>query len=215
MADNGFFGSWRRVAGTIAVCVALVLVGVLLTTAVRGWDPFGRFGSETVDRSQPALLESIRDLSQYHAAVGNFQVVIDVERDVKFVPSVLAGQRTLFVAAGSVNAFVDFSGMTGDALKVQPDAKTVEVRLPKPSLDKPNLDQSRSYVFAEQRGAFNRLQDLLSGSDQQQFYVLAEQKIAAAAAESTLADQAETNTRAMLTGMLGSLGYRATFVSQS
>jgi hypothetical protein len=205
--------AWRIAIGVLAAGLALALVAGLLGGSL--WRGFDFFGEDTIDRSQPALLESIRDLSQFHAAVGEFQVVIDVERDVRFVPAVLAGQRTLFVAAGTVNAYVDFSGMTGDALTVSPDGKSVQVRLPRPALDKPNLDQERSYVVAQQRGAFNRLNDLLSGADQQEFYVLAEQKLAAAAEASRLVDQAEQNTRGMLTGMLGSLGYQVSFASDN
>lgn len=208
----------RWLAGPLRLVLLVLVGGLVLVLAVSGVTGFLRgvnpFGSKTVDRSQPALLLAIRDLSQYHAAVGDFQVVIDVERDIRFVPSIFAGQRTLFVAAGTVNAFVDFSGLTGDGLKIDEQAKTVEVRLPPAALDKPNLDQERSYVFAQQRGAANRLADLVKGSDQQQFYVLAEQRIAAAAAESRLRDQAMENTRTMLTGLFGSLGYRATFASQ-
>ena len=193
-------------------------VGLVLVLAIGGvtsfWRGLNPFGSDTVDRSQPALLQSIRDLSQYHAAVGDFQVVIDVEQDVKLVPAVLAGQRTLFVAAGTVNAFVDFSGMAGEALTVSPDGKSVEVRLPRAALDKPNLDPEHSYVFAQQRGAWNRLNDLVKGADQHEFYALAEQRITAAAEASKLRDQADENTRAMLTGMLGSLGYQVTFPDQ-
>jgi len=81
-------------------------------------------------------------------------------------------------------------------------------------LDKPNLDPENSYVFAQQRGAWNRLNDLAKGADQHEFYALAEQRIAAAAEASTLRDQADQNTRAMLTGMLGSLGYQVTFPDQ-
>jgi hypothetical protein len=193
------------VLGAGVVALAIVLGG--FTSLWR----FNPFGSDTVDRSQPALLQSIRDLSQYHAAVGDFQIVIDVEKDVRFVPSALAGQRTLFVAAGTVNAYIDFTGMSGDALVVDEQARTVEVRLPKPQLDKPNLDQSRSYVFTQQRGVFDRLGDVVGTPDQQQFYVLAEEKLAEAAQQSTITDQAERNTRSMLSGMFQALGYRVTF----
>jgi len=211
MAERSAYRPWRLALGVVAAGLVLVLAVGGITGFLRGMNPFG---SETIDRSQPALLVSIRDLSQYHAAVGEFQVVIDVERDIRFVPSVLAGQRTLFVAAGTVNAFVDFSGLTEDGLKVNEETKMAEVRLPPPQLDKPNLDQERSYVFAQQRGAANRLADLLKSSDQQQFYVLAEQRIAAAAQESRLRDQAMENTRSMLTGLLGSLGYQVTFPAE-
>jgi len=127
------------------------------------------------------------------------------------VPSFLAGTRALFVAAGSVNAFVDFSGLGGEALTVSPDGKSVEVRLPDPQLDKPNLDQQRSYLYAEQRGVFDRLKSLFDVADQQQFYVLGEQKLADAAKGAGLIERARTNTRTMLVGMLAPLGYQVTF----
>lgn len=191
----------------------LVLVSGLVAAAVLvprfGAGP----GADTVDRSGPALLKSLRDLSQYHASAGEFQVVLDIERDVRYVPAVLAGQRTLFVAAGTVNAYVDFGGLSEDALKVSPtgEPRRVELALPPAVLDKPNLDQERCYVFAQERGLFDRLASLVETQDQQPFYVAAERKLADAARESELARRADENTRKMLTGMFGALGYQVEF----
>lgn len=192
----------------VAAALVLMLVAMGLVALIPNLNPFS---TKEIDRSGPVLLQSIRDISQYHAAVGEFQVVIDLEKDVKFVPDFLAGSRALFVAAGSVNAFVDFSGMNGDALKLNPETKTVEVKLPEPQLDKPNLDQQRSYLFAQQRGIWDRFKSLFEVPDQKQFYTLGEQKIAEAAKTSGLLERAKANTRTMLTGMLQSLGYQANF----
>ncbi|MFL6145621.1 MAG: DUF4230 domain-containing protein [Labedaea sp.] len=187
----------------------VLVIGVLgLTTLLPNLNPFR---TQEVDRTGPVLLQSVKDLSQYHAAAGEFQVVVDLEKDVKFVPDFLAGERALFVAAGSVNAFVDFSELSGDALKVSPDRKTVEIALPQPKLDKPNLDQQRSYLFAEDRGIWNRIKSLFEVPDQQQFYAVGEQKIADAAQHAGLTERATTNTRAMLIGMMRSLGYDVVF----
>ncbi|WP_434446264.1 DUF4230 domain-containing protein [Lentzea sp. E54] len=191
---------------THGALVAAVLI--VLGAAVYVFGQFKPFGDESVDRSQPALLESVRDLSQYHAAAGEFQVVLDIENDVKWVPAALAGERTLFVAAGSVNAYVDFSTLKDDGLLVSPDGKTVELRLPKPRLDKPNMHHDRSYIFSQERGLINDLQALAGPPDQQRFYVAAEAKLAEAAQRSELLGRAEDNTRAMLTGMLQSLGFQ-------
>ncbi len=191
---------------------ALLVVAILaLFFAGRALFPSwpNPFGDETVDRSQPALLESVQDLSRYEAAAGNFQIVVDVEKDAKFIPSAIKGERTLFVAAGSVDAYVDFAGISGDAMKVSADRKTVELRLPGPSLEKPNLDHDRSYVFARQTGVLDKLQSLADGdvNREQQLYQLAEKKLAAAAADSDLAARAEKNTTAMLEGLFKSLGF--------
>ena len=207
---TGFTARPWRIIGVLLGVVILVLGVMGLISLVPNLNPFR---TEEIDRSQPVLLQSIRDLSQYHAAVGDFQVVVDLEQDVKLVPSWLSGERALFVAAGSVNAFVDFSGLNGDALTVSEDRTKVEVRLPPAQLDKPNLDQQRSYLYAQQRGVWNRLSTLFEAPDQHQFYVLAEQKIADAAVHAGLTKRAEDNTRAMLIGMLQPLGYQVTFRS--
>src|SRR5262249_4765013 len=184
----------------VLACVALVVLALVGSASLfRGLNPFGQ---QTIDRSPPPVLKSIQNLSQYHAAVGNFQVVIDVENDIKAVPAALAGQRTLFVAAGTVNAFIDFSHLSGDALKADTAAKTVRIRLPAPRLDKPNLDPNRSYVFSQRRGLLNRLADLVGQPDQHEFFALAEQRIADAAKSAGILERATTNTKAMLTGMM-------------
>ncbi|WP_329793283.1 DUF4230 domain-containing protein [Lentzea sp. DG1S-22] len=190
--------------------VAAVLI--LLGAAAYVFGLVRPFGGESIDRSQPAMLKSVRDLSQYHAAAGEFQVVLDIEDDVKWVPAALAGQRTLFVAAGSVNAYVDLGSLKDDGLVVSPDGKTVELRLPEPQLDKPNLHHDRSYVFSQERGLVNDLQALAGPPDQQRFYVAAEGKLTEAAKQSELLERAEDNTRVMLTGMLQSLGFQVKVV---
>ncbi|MET0133990.1 MAG: DUF4230 domain-containing protein [Kibdelosporangium sp.] len=190
-------------AAVVVVVAALLQVVGLLPKLVP-------FGSETVDRSQPAVLQAVRDLSQYHAAAGDYQVVVDIEHDVNWVPSAVAGDRTLFVAAGSVDAYVDFGKLVEENIVVSEDRKSVQLTLPPAALAKPNLDNTRSYVFSQERGLIDRVGALFSTPDQQQFYVAAEQKIAEAAAKSGLMERAKANTRAMLTGLLTGLGFQVT-----
>jgi hypothetical protein len=187
-----------------ALVGALAVLGI---AAAFGWLPFQ---TRTTDHSQPVLLQSIQDLSQYHAAVGTFEVVVDVEDDVNWVPDFIAGERSLFVAHGTVNAYVDFSDLAGDDLTLSEDGTSVTVRIPEPQLDKPNLDMERSRLYSQDRGIYNRLKDAIEPKDQQKIYLLAEQKIAAAAAESELRAQAAANTKQSLTELFNSLGLTAT-----
>jgi hypothetical protein len=198
---------WRigRPVGIVVVIVAAVL---FLISRLPGLNPFSE---QEVDRSQPALLQSVKDLSEYHAAEGNFQVVVDLEHDVSWVPDVIAGDRTLFVAAGSVDAYIDFGGLKEDSLKVDTEKHTVSVQLPAPKLDKPSIDQKKTYLYSQERGVFDRIASLFETEDQQEFYVLAEDKISAAAKDAGLTERAAKNTRTMLTGMFKSLGYTAQF----
>ncbi|SDJ61719.1 DUF4230 domain-containing protein [Nonomuraea jiangxiensis] len=194
---------WRYVAGFLVLAVLLVVGGRL------AWSWLNPVGERTIDRSQPVLLQSIKDLSRFEAATGNFQVVVDLEKDANFLPDAIKGTRTLFVGAGGVDAYVDFSAMATTAVTVSEDRTQATVRLPRAQLEKPNLDNRRSYVFAQQRGLFDRVQDFLSGSpgDQRELYLLAEQKITEAAVASDLRARADANTKAMLSGMLKSLGF--------
>lgn len=201
---------WWFAAAGLAVVVVLAAVAQL-----SGLVPRMPWQEREIDRSQPVLLERIQDLSRYEAASGEFQVIIDIETDAPWVPSSILGERTLFVAAGSVDAYVDFSGVSRDAIKVSTDGKRATVRLPHAALEPVNLDHKRSYVYTKQRGVLNRLNDLFEDNpnSEQRLYQLAETKIAAAAARSRLAAQAERNTRTMLTGMLRQLGYTHVTVS--
>ncbi|WP_327086989.1 DUF4230 domain-containing protein [Nonomuraea sp. NBC_01738] len=195
--------TWRYLAGALVV-IALLVVGARLA-----WTWLNSMGEQTIDRSQPVLLQSIQDLSRFEAATGTFQVVVDLEKDANFLPDAIKGSRTLFVGSGGVDAYVDFSRLPKDAVTVGKERTQVTVRLPRAQLEKPNLDNAKSYVFAQQRGILDRVQDFLSASptDQRELYVLAEKKIAEAATASDLRTRADTNTRLMLQGLLKSLGF--------
>ncbi|WP_432956331.1 DUF4230 domain-containing protein [Micromonospora haikouensis] len=200
------------VLGAAAVAV-VVLLGAQATNVFPDFrNPFAK---EQTDRSQPPLLKSIQDLSRYVAAEGNFQVVVDLQNDRDNVPEFLLNQRTLFVGAGSVEAYVDFTKIGEGAVVVSPDGKSVEVKLPAPQLGQTNLDMEKSYVVAEQRGLLNRVNDLVKGDPnrQQQVYKLAEDRITAAARDSGLTDRAQENTNKMLEGLLRSLGYEKVTVT--
>jgi hypothetical protein len=199
----------KSIAVMLAVTVALTSVAVLAMVAVL--DLVNPFDTKRVDRSQPALLKSIEDVSEYRAAVGNFQVIIDVEDDVSWVPSFLAGERSLFVANGTVDAVVDFSGLTEDDVVLSEDGTRATIRLPEAQLDEPNLDQEETYLYDQDRGLVNRVQDALTTSDQGEIYELAEAKLDEAAAESELAQQARDNTETFLVGLGRSLGVQVTF----
>jgi len=191
----------------VVVGVLVLLLGARSCVQVSLDNPFRE---RTTDRSQPALLRSIQDLSRYEAATANLQVVIDLQRDADFIPAAIFGERTLFVAAGTVDAYVDFGRLSGDGLEVSGDRRTVRLQLPPPALEDANLDQDRSYVFAQQRGLVNRFQSLIGADDPnrlQRLYQLAEDRLEAAAGSSDLVATAERNTRAMLEGLLRALGF--------
>jgi Protein of unknown function (DUF4230) len=194
----------------LLLVVAVAALLVLLPALIPALNPFKE---ETVDRSGPVLLKSLENLSEYRAASANMQVVVDVEQDTDLVPSFIKGERTLFVAAGTVDAAVDFGGLgrSPDAVRVSDDRKEVAITLPAPQLTDARVDAERSRVFDRDRGALDRIEEAFSddgGADQQDLYVLAEEKLTdAAASDPSLLETAERNTRSMLEGMMRGLGF--------
>jgi hypothetical protein len=204
----------RLVAGIMLALVLVVAVAGL--TGLRLWPSFPNpFATRRVDRSPPVLLKAIEDLAVYKAAKGNFQVVVDVEESTRGVPLALKGERVLFVAGGSVDAEVDFSTIGEGAIKVSPDGERVEITLPRARLTQARVDPAQSRVFSRERGLLDRLGSVLSDNptSERELYLLAQQRMEAAAASSGLLAQAEENTRAMLESMLRSLGYRQVTVT--
>jgi len=135
---------------------------------------------------------------------------VDLERDVKYVPSALAGERALFLAQGSVDGYVEFSGLSTGAIEESADHRSVTVTLPPAMLSKPRLDTKESRVISRNRGVLDRVGGIFSDNptSEQELYIKAEERLGSPAAQSELRKRTEENTRTMLTGMLGGLGYK-------
>ena len=202
----------RLTVAALVVVAALAAAGRLggLLPSLRN-----PFATETVDRTQPALLQSLVDLSEYHAASGNFQVIVDTEKDTRFVPSFIRGERTVYVAGGSVDAVVDFSQLDDRSIRVSPDRTAVTVVLPAPTLAEPTVDSKQSRVVSRDRGVLDRIGSAFSDNPagERPLVLAAQEKMRVAAAESDLRRRAEDNTRRMLEGMLRALGYTSITVS--
>jgi hypothetical protein len=203
----------RREFPTGLVVLALLTLGGFWFV---GWvsdllpDFANPFKEETIDRTGPAVLKAVRDLRDYRAASGHFEVIVDVEKDTRYVPASIKGERVLFVAVGSVDAGVDFSGLEEGAVEVSVDRRSVSLLLPPATFRDPDLDLERSYVYDRDRGAIDRIRSLFRDDAglEPELYRLADRKLAAAARDgSGLLARAERNTRTMLTGLLRALGF--------
>ena len=199
----------RGILRTVVTGVVVLVVAVLALLGVRSLTSWP-FGDKEIDRSGPAVLTAMRDLSEYHAAAGQYQVVIDIQQDAKFLPDIIKGKRTIFLAIGSVDAYVDFSKLGDDAVSISDDRRTVSLTLPRAQLSKPNVDPEQSRVLNQDLGVIDRLGGLFSDEpnpQNQQMYVLAQQRLAAAATEVGLQKKAEDNTKATLDKLMRSLGF--------
>jgi hypothetical protein len=203
---------WAKVLGALVLVLVVFFAGIRLSV-IPGLKDL--FGTDTHDRSGPALLKSIQDISRYDAASGNFQVVVDLEKDARFLPDAIRGTRTLYVGAGTVDAYVDLGKVGENDVRVNGDRTSATLRLPHAQLGKPALDPDRSYAVSKQRGLFDRLGDLFSDNPngEQAVQKLAVRHIGDAAKESELTARAEKNATGMLEGLLRSLGFKEVRVS--
>jgi hypothetical protein len=203
---------WSKAVTAVVLVLVVFFAGIRLSVLPGLKD---LFGTETHDRSGPALLQSIQDMSRYDAASGNFQVVVDLEKDTKYLPDAIRGSRTLYIGAGTVDAYVDLGKVGEDDVTVNDDRTSATLHLPHAALGKPALDPDRSYAVSKQRGLLDRLGDLFSDNpnSEQAVQKLAVKHIGDAAKDSGLTKRAETNTTGMLQGLLRSLGFKEVRVS--
>ncbi|NEY33352.1 DUF4230 domain-containing protein [Streptomyces sp. PRKS01-65] len=209
---RGRVPGWVKALTALAVVLAVLFAGLRLSVIPGLKDVFG---TETHDRSGPALLKSIRDISRFDAASGTFQVVVDLEKDTRLLPDAIRGTRTLYVGAGTVDAYVDLGRVGEDDVTVNGDRTSATLRLPRAALGTPALDPEHSYAVSKQRGLLDRLGDLFSDNpnSEQAVQKLAVRHIARAAEDSGLTARAESNTTGMLQGLLRSLGFKEVRVS--
>jgi hypothetical protein len=202
-----------KIVATAAALALLVPVGISVGGAVENW--LGGPSTQTVDRSPDALLLSVRDIADYHAATGTYQVLVDVAHETPHVPQVLSGERSTLFATGSVDARVDFTRLGSGAVTMSPDGKQATIHLPAPTLAPAVLDPAQTRVVGRQRGLVQRVEDAIGDQpqDDSELYAIASAKLNAAAANSDLTTRAADNTRSMLTGLTKSFGFDSVTVT--
>jgi hypothetical protein len=203
-----------RAVGRFRATAALLVIAVVIAVVIAGprlLPDLNPFGTETRERPQPALLQSLQRLDEYHAARANLQQVVDIERDAKNLPSFIKGERIVMVATGDVDATVDFRRIGPQSLRVSEDRRAVVITLPAARLSAARLDLARTRVVEHDRGLVDRTGDLLGGdraNEDRELLLLAQRKLdAAARADRELLPAAERNTAQMLRSLAGGLGY--------
>lgn len=189
---------------------ALALIGALVVAGVVGFQLLhSPFTTVTKDHSPPPVLVELRDLSDFHAAQAQFEVTLDLEKDVKWVPSAIAGERVQFLGVGTVDAVVDFSTLGAGAVKISDDDKSVVVTLPGIYASDPVLDHQQSHVMNRDRGLLNRISGMFNDNptSEDALYQAAMHKMADAAQHTDLIQRAQEHTTFVLTGMMKAMGF--------
>lgn len=208
----GTFRNMKSHLGSLLAAVGKSLVVVLVALALFvgaksvlpnfSWNPFKE---EMIDRSGPALLKSLTDISEYHAASGYYETVVNLEKDTPYLPSWVSGEQILYIGKGTVDAVVNFGGLNSRGLVVSGDRTAVTLTLPEPTVGEPILNLKTSASYSHDTGFLTKFK----GSDLERDAQLKanDQITSAAKREDLLMDRAKENTTAMLDGLFGSLGF--------
>lgn len=200
----------RRARFSFGAVFLGMLLGVVMWIMITGVFPsLNPFQRETRDYSPPVMLQQLRDMAEFHAAQAQFQETIDVEDDVKYIPSIIAGERVQYLAVGYVDGYVDFSDIGEQAVTIDEATNSVTIDLPAPVISEPVIDLNLSHVMNRDRGLVDRLSGAFKDNPtgEQELIQLAQAKMAAAAKESDLLARTESNTAEMLRSMVGAMGF--------
>lgn len=188
------------------VVIALALLGLVALGLIGALDPFG---TKTVDRSGPAVLQRIKTLEEFTAASASFTQDVDLEND-SFLPGFIKGERVTAIVTGTVRATVDFGDLGPGSVKVSDDGRTIRLRLPQPELSGADIDEGNARIVSRDRGIVDRIADVFSSNptDDSPLYRAAEKKLESAAEHSDVLAQARTNTEQWLRTFLGAAGFQ-------
>lgn len=187
------------------------VVGGLVLTAVLGGVALGRFtapaapvGSVTVVRAGPSVITAVRDLARLESAEFHIERVIDLkDKQQKLLGMVESEDAILLVAAARVTAGVDLSALRDQDVRVDHDARRVEITLPAATIFSASLDNARTYVHTRDTGVLADRQESLETRARQE----AESQIADAAKQAGILERAEANAVRTVEGLVRSLGF--------
>jgi len=195
--DRGRRGTGVGLAAATVLLVAAIVAagGVLLWNSGFGIGDI--FGTKTIDRSAPVLVQRLHNRSEFRGASGTFNVTVDIETQHSFVPTFLAGSRTIYSGVGDVDATVSLRHLAPAATR--PDG-TVVVTLPHATLGPARLDPNLSHVMSRDRGLADRIGGVFDDSPTSERGVerVARHRIERAAVRSDLRAKAERNTARMV-----------------
>ncbi len=167
------------------------------------------FAERTVDRTQPAILQALTNLHDYRAASAVFDIVVDVEKDAKWMPAALRGEHKVLTARGSVDAGVNLSSLDASAISIDETTKAIRITLPHARLRRPSIDLAATQMVVHKRGLLDRIGSALGSAPtgEKPMIEMAERKLVAAARASNVKARAENNTRDMITSLVKGLGH--------
>jgi uncharacterized protein DUF4230 len=156
-----------------------------------------------VDASRPSVVSQIQKLQRLETVVFGMDKIVIGERESKYFPKFLAGDRLLLIVFGEVTAGIDLSRVEASDVEMDPEGTTIRLKIPAAEIFSTRLDNERTRVYSRETGLFSRVDPDLETDVRRE----AERQVRQAAVEGGIMDTARTNAGTTLTSFLQGLGF--------
>jgi len=179
---------------------ALVVLFGLSHPASSG---FARWLQRTLnlEMDQPAIVQRIQRLQRLESVKYTLEKVVTGEKQSRFLPQSLAGERLLMIVRGEVFAGVDLGKLQSSDVHV--NGKQVRITLPHAEIFSTRLDDNQTRVYSRETG-------LLVPADpnlESEVRAEAERQLLQGALTDGILNNAAANARATVTTLVQALGF--------
>ena len=177
---------------------AAVLLSVLLqSSSLAGWLERALH----LEADQSAIVQRVQRLQRLESVKYTLEKVVTGERESRFLPQSIAGERLLMIVHGEVFAGVDLSKLTSN--EVQVHGKQVRITLPHAEVFSTRIDNNQTKVYSRETG-------LLVAADpnlESEVRAEAERQLLQAALTDGILTTASANARGTVTALVQALGF--------
>jgi Protein of unknown function (DUF4230) len=179
------------------ITAALLLLVVPYSARFPGWVQ----RILRINDDQSAIVQRVQRLQRLESVKYTLEKVVSGERQSRFLPQSIAGERLLMIVRGEVFAGVDLSKLKSS--DVQVNGKQVRIALPRAEIFSTRLDNNQTRVYSRETG-------LLVPADpnlESEVRAEAERQLLQAALEDGILSNASTNARGTVTALVQALGF--------
>jgi len=150
---------------------------------------------------QPAIVQRIQRLQRLESVKYTLEKVVTGERQSRFLPQSLAGERLLMIVRGEVFAGLDLGKLKSS--DVQVTGKKVKISLPHAEIFSTRLDNNQTRVFSRDTGLLVQADPNLESEVRAE----AERQLLQAALIDGILNNASENARGTVTALVQALGF--------
>src|SRR5438093_6238055 len=145
---------WWSARGSSPVSFLLGLVVGALVVAGIGWVLRNSGSRARIDTSRPTVVERIQGLQRLETVVFAMDKIVSGERENRFLPKFLAGDRLLLIVFGEVTAGVDVGRIQTE--DVVAEGPAIRLKMPEPEVFRRPVDTKGRRASSRGPGLYPR-----------------------------------------------------------